>query len=122
MALPLLPAKRSERRCDMKNLKILVLGGLLTGTLLVGAMPAMAGHKDGHPGLHKGWEKKHHGWKHKYSDDRYERDDWHDRYFPRRYGRRDRRHDWHRRRPDGYQHRHYGYREPDYRHGTYRGG
>lgn len=71
----------------MKNLKILILGGLLTGSLVVPGTPAMADppglHKgwETHPGLHKGWEKNHHGWaKGDDGDDRYEEHYRHEHY------------------------------------------
>ena len=52
----------------MKNLRLLILGGLLTGSLVIAGTSAMADppglHKgwENHLGLHKGWEKNHYGW------------------------------------------------------------
>jgi hypothetical protein len=77
----------------LKNFKFTILRGLFAVALLVPAIPVMADHKEDreHPGLHKGWEKKHHGWtkghdkKRKSNDDHYYRrvvdygkPDWHD--------------------------------------------
>src|SRR5438445_10809691 len=76
----------------MKNLRVLILGGLLTGSLVIAGTPAMADppglHKgwENHPGLHKGWEKNHHGWvKEQDDDDRYENHHRHDAYYGRPY-------------------------------------
>ena len=73
----------------MKNLRVLILGGLLTGSLVIAGTPAMAdGHKEEreHRGLHKGWEKNHHGWvKEQDNDDRYENHHRHDAYYGRPY-------------------------------------
>src|SRR5438094_8966583 len=67
----------------MKNLRVLILGGLLTGSLVIAGTPAMADP----PGLHKGWEKKnHHGWvKERDDDDRYEGHYRRDAYYGRPY-------------------------------------
>src|SRR5947207_6648053 len=94
----------------MKNLRVLILGGLLTGSLVIAGTPAMAdGHNEerehrglhkgweNHPGLHKGWEKNHHGWvKEQDDDDRYENHHRHDAYYGR---------------PYQYRHPYYGYRQ-----------
>ena len=47
----------------MKNINIVIAGGLLTGALFFPALPASADHKDEkeNHGWHKGWENKHHG-------------------------------------------------------------
>jgi len=86
----------------MKNLRLLILGGLLTGSLVIAGTPAMADppgrHKgwENHPGLHKGWEKNHHGRvKGDDDDDRYENHHRHDAYYGR---------------PYQYRHPYYGYR------------
>src|SRR5204862_8288339 len=95
----------------MKNLRVLILGGLLTGSLVIAGTPAMAdGHKEEreHRGLHKGWKKKHHGWeKEQDDDDRYENHHRHDAYYGRPYQYR---HPYYE-----YRH-HYGYRHRYYRH------
>jgi hypothetical protein len=77
---------------NMKNLRLLILGGLLTGSLVTTGTSAMADppglHKgwEKHPGLHKGWEKKHHGWvKGDDDDDRYENHYRQDPYYGRSY-------------------------------------
>src|SRR6188768_4186594 len=79
-----------QRRRDMKNLRVVILGGLLTGSLVIAGTPAMADppgkHKgwETHPGLHKGWEKNHHGSvKGHDDDDRYEDHYRHDAYYGR---------------------------------------
>src|SRR6266511_5561096 len=80
----------------MKNLKVLILGGLLTGSLVIAGTPAMGDppglHKgwENHPGLHKGWEKNHQGWvKGDDDDDRYEDHYRHRVYYGRPYEYRD---------------------------------
>ena len=74
----------------MKNLRVVILGGLLTASLVIAGTPAMADppgkHKgwETHPGLHKGWEKNHHGSvKGHDDDDRYEDHYRHDAYYGR---------------------------------------
>jgi hypothetical protein len=79
----------------LKNFKFTILRGLFAAALLVPAIPVMADHEEDreHPGLHQGWDKKHHGWakghekKRKSNDDHYTRHgvdygklDWHDDY------------------------------------------
>jgi hypothetical protein len=52
-----------ERRISLKNLKSIIAGGILAGTLIFLNVPALADHETKeNPGLHKGWEKKHQGW------------------------------------------------------------
>ena len=48
----------------MKNFKIVIAAGMMTGLLFIPAIPASADHKDEkeNHGWHKGWEKNHHGW------------------------------------------------------------
>ena len=104
----------------MKNLRILILGGLLTGTLAIAGTPAMADppglHKgwENHPGLHKGWEKNHHPSSKGDNDDydRYEEHYRHPAYYGRPYAYSDRYYA----RPYPYRHPYYGYRDPYYRH------
>src|SRR5439155_10258968 len=87
----------------MKNLRVLILGGLLTGSLVIAGTPAMADP----PGLHKGWEKNHHGWvKGDDDDDRYEDHYRHDAYYGG---------------PYQYRHPYYGYRDRYYRHDVHNG-
>jgi Spy/CpxP family protein refolding chaperone len=91
----------------MKNLRLVIVGGFLTASLVIAATPAMADppglHKgwENHPGLHKGWEKNHHG-RAKGDDgdgDRYEHHYRHDAYHGT---------------PYPYRYPSYGYRDPYY--------
>src|SRR5437773_10988271 len=105
----------------MKNLRVLILGGLLTGSLVIAGTPAMAdGHKEerahrglhkgweNHPGLHNGWEKNHQGWVKEQADaDRYANHHRHDAYNgrPDQYIQPDNAYGHH----HGYRHRYNGY-------------
>jgi DNA repair exonuclease SbcCD ATPase subunit len=66
----------------MKNIKLSMVVGLVAGALVFAATPAGADHKEeqNHPGLHKGFEKKHYGWSKGKGHDRNKKggDEWSD--------------------------------------------